>query len=39
MDRTWTGTGWSAAVHSYNHSDVYVQQVYDAAAAYASRSL
>lgn len=32
------GAGWSAAVHSYNHSDVYVRQVYDAAAAYASRT-
>ena len=33
------GEGWGAAVMSYNHSNVYVQQVYDAAAAYASRSL
>ena len=36
--RAMDGSGWSAAVLSYNHSNVYVQQVYDAAAAYASRT-
>ena len=36
--RPMDGPGWSAAVLSYNNSSVYVQQVYDAAAAYASRA-
>ena len=33
-----TGATWSAAVLSYNHSQEYVRQVYDAASAYASRT-
>jgi membrane-bound lytic murein transglycosylase B len=33
-----TGAGWSAAVRSYNHSDAYVREVYDAASAYADRT-
>jgi len=33
-----TGDGWVAAVLSYNHSDDYVRDVYDAASAYASRT-
>jgi membrane-bound lytic murein transglycosylase B len=33
-----TGSGWSAAVFSYNHSDDYVRAVYDAAKAYADRT-
>lgn len=33
-----TGSGWSAAVFSYNHSADYVQAVYDAAKAYADRT-
>ena len=32
-----TGTGWSAAIYSYNHSVDYVRSVYDAAQAYAAR--
>jgi hypothetical protein len=32
-----TGSGWSAAVYSYNHSADYVRAVYDAAQTYASR--
>lgn len=28
-----TGTGWTAAVRSYNHSDTYVREVYDHAVA------
>jgi membrane-bound lytic murein transglycosylase B len=37
-DGSLTGSGWSAAVYSYNHSDAYVRQVYAAAAAYAART-
>jgi len=33
-----TGSTWSAAVFSYNHSGDYVRSVYDAASAYASRT-
>jgi membrane-bound lytic murein transglycosylase B len=33
-----TGSGWSAAVFSYNHSTTYVRSVYDAAQAYADRT-
>ena len=33
-----TGSGWSVAVFSYNHSDAYVRSVYDAAQAYALRT-
>ena len=33
-----TPAGWSAAVHSYNHSDAYVRAVLGAADAYAARS-
>lgn len=33
-----TGAGWSAAIYSYNHSDVYVRDVYAAASAYAQRT-
>lgn len=33
-----TGSGWSAAVFSYNHSDDYVRAVYAAAKAYADRT-
>ena len=33
-----TGSGWSAAIFSYNHSDAYVRSVYDAAQAYADRT-
>jgi membrane-bound lytic murein transglycosylase B len=33
-----TGSGWSSAVFSYNHSDAYVRSVYDAAQAYADRT-
>jgi membrane-bound lytic murein transglycosylase B len=33
-----TGAGWSAAVFSYNHSDVYVRAVRDAAEVYAERT-
>ena len=33
-----TPAGWTAAVHSYNHSDVYVRSVLAAADAYAARS-
>jgi len=33
-----TGSGWSAAVYSYNHSADYVRAVYDAAQAYATRA-
>jgi membrane-bound lytic murein transglycosylase B len=33
-----TGTGWTAAVRAYNHADAYVQAVYDAASAYATRT-
>jgi membrane-bound lytic murein transglycosylase B len=33
-----TGPGWSAAVFSYNHSNLYVRSVYDAAKAYADRT-
>jgi len=33
-----TGTRWGLAVFSYNHSDDYVRQVYDAASAYATRT-
>lgn len=33
-----TPAGWTAAVHSYNHSDVYVRSVLAAADAYASRT-
>ena len=34
-----TGSGWSAAVFSYNHSDAYVRSVYDAAQSYADRTV
>jgi membrane-bound lytic murein transglycosylase B len=33
-----SGTGWSDAVFSYNHSNDYVQAVYAAAKAYADRT-
>jgi membrane-bound lytic murein transglycosylase B len=33
-----TGAGWAAAIRSYNHSDTYVQAVFDAASAYAART-
>jgi membrane-bound lytic murein transglycosylase B len=33
-----TGSGWSAAIFSYNHSNDYVRAVYDAAKAYADRT-
>jgi len=33
-----SASGWSAAVFSYNHSDDYVNAVYDAAKAYADRT-
>jgi membrane-bound lytic murein transglycosylase B len=33
-----TGSGWSAAIFSYNHSDDYVRAVYDAAKTYADRT-
>ena len=33
-----TGSTWTAAVFSYNHSDEYVRQVYDAAQQYAART-
>jgi membrane-bound lytic murein transglycosylase B len=33
-----TGGGWSSAVFSYNHSQRYVQAVYDAAETYAQRA-
>lgn len=33
-----TGAGWAAAIYSYNHSDVYVRDVYAAASSYASRT-
>ncbi|MDO7868803.1 lytic murein transglycosylase [Nocardioides jiangxiensis] len=33
-----SGTGWGAAVFSYNHSASYVDQVYSAASAYSSRT-
>ena len=33
-----TGDGWVAAVRAYNHADAYVRAVYDAAAAYATRT-
>jgi hypothetical protein len=33
-----TGEGWVAAVRAYNHADVYVRAVYDAASAYATRT-
>jgi membrane-bound lytic murein transglycosylase B len=33
-----TGAGWAGAIRSYNHSDAYVQAVYDAASAYAART-
>jgi hypothetical protein len=33
-----TGAGWAAAVGSYNHSNVYIRAVYDAASTYASRA-
>ena len=33
-----TGAGWSAAVHSYNHDDAYVETVRSAAMAYAERT-
>ncbi|WP_240641511.1 lytic murein transglycosylase [Nocardioides ferulae] len=33
-----TGAGWSAAVHSYNHDDAYVEAVRSAAVAYADRT-
>lgn len=33
-----TADGWSAAVFSYNHSDSYVQAVYEAAKVYAERT-
>ena len=33
-----TGSGWSAAVYSYNHSNPYVRAVYDASRAYADRT-
>lgn len=36
--RAMDGTGWSAAILSYNRSDEYVRQVFDAASAYASRT-
>lgn len=32
------GTGWSRAILSYNHSEAYVQQVWAAADAYATRA-
>jgi membrane-bound lytic murein transglycosylase B len=33
-----TGAGWSDAIRSYNHSDAYVRDVYDAASTYAART-
>lgn len=33
-----SGTGWGAAVFSYNHAQVYVDAVYAAASAYANRT-
>jgi membrane-bound lytic murein transglycosylase B len=33
-----TASGWSAAVHSYNHSDAYVLSVLSAANTYAERT-
>ena len=33
-----TGTGWAAAIFSYNHARAYVDAVYDAATAYARES-
>ncbi|WP_298516346.1 lytic murein transglycosylase [uncultured Nocardioides sp.] len=33
-----TGPGWSAAIFAYNHSSDYVNSVYTAASAYASRA-
>jgi hypothetical protein len=33
-----TGSGWSAAIFSYNHSQDYVDQVYAAATAYDERT-
>ena len=33
------GAGWAAAIRSYNHSDTYVQAVFDAASAYAARTV
>ncbi|RNL61395.1 hypothetical protein EFK50_17930 [Nocardioides marmoriginsengisoli] len=33
-----TGPGWSAAIHSYNHSNEYVLDVLSAANTYAERS-
>lgn len=30
-----TGTGWRAAVFSYNHSRTYVREVFDRAVAFA----
>ncbi|WP_246355200.1 lytic murein transglycosylase [Nocardioides ungokensis] len=33
-----TGAGWAAAVFSYNHAQVYVDEVYAAATSYADRS-
>jgi len=32
------GTGWVTAVRAYNHADVYVRAVYDAASTYATRT-
>lgn len=33
-----TAAGWGAAIRTYNHSDAYVQAVYDAATTYADRA-
>ena len=33
-----TGSGWAAAIFSYNHSQAYVDDVYAAATAYAQRT-
>lgn len=33
-----TGSGWAAAIFSYNHSQAYVDDVYAAATAYAERT-
>ncbi|HET7430935.1 MAG TPA: lytic murein transglycosylase, partial [Nocardioides sp.] len=33
-----TGSGWSSAVFSYNHSADYVRAVFDAASTYAGRA-
>jgi len=38
-DSMTTGSGWGAAVFSYNHAQVYVDAVHQAASAYADRTL